>query len=235
MPVTADSDPDRVGDEPVVIARRAGCPVMVGPDRVQAAGALIETGCDLVIADDGLQHYRLGRRVEIAVVDGMRRKGNGFCLPAGPLREPGSRLRSVDMVVCHGAGAEPGEHAMRLSMGDPVSLTDPHRVLAFDTLRAQPVHAVAGVGNPRRFFCELTRRGLVLREHAYPDHWRYRSEDFDYGDRDPILMTEKDAVKCMKIADERMWFVPASAEVDDAFFTRLLELVPETHDRPKTA
>jgi tetraacyldisaccharide 4'-kinase len=233
--VAADSDPQLVGDEPVIIARRANCPVMVGPDRVQAARALIEQGCNVVIADDGLQHYRLGRTIEIAVVDAVRRSGNGFCLPAGPLREPASRLDTVDMVVCNGTGARPGEYAMRLVLDRPVRLTSPDQVVDFDALQSRPVHAVAGIGNPQRFFADLVRCGLALHEHPYPDHWRFQSTDFDYEDGATILMTEKDAVKCLKFADERMWFVPASAQVDDAFFTRLLEMIPETHDRPKTA
>ncbi len=221
-PVFPDSDPTEVGDEPLLLARRCGCPVVVGPDRPAAAAALLKSQpCDLLLSDDGLQHYALERDMEIVVVDGLRRLGNGWCLPAGPLREPPSRLAEVDFVVGNGA-AQPGEYLMRLK-GDtvlPVDGSEPPRPLT--AFRGGQVRAVAGIGHPARFFHSLRAQGLELLEHPFPDHYSFRAADLDFGDDRPILMTEKDAVKCQGLAPGRAWYLPVRAELDPDFETRLL-------------
>jgi tetraacyldisaccharide 4'-kinase len=217
LPVNAGSDPEQAGDEPVLLARRAGCPVWVGRDRVAAARALLaaEPQCNVVLADDGLQHYRLARDLEIAVVDGERRFGNGLPLPAGPLREPVSRLAETDAVVWHGA-APSGErqYAMRL-VGDGFwNLLNPEALAGPGAFRGRRIHAVAGIGNPQRFFRHLRDLGLEGESLAFPDHHRYRPEELRFPDGEAVLMTEKDAVKCIPFADERMWALAVAAEVD---------------------
>lgn len=226
--VRADSDPVAVGDEAVLLARRAACPVVAcGPRRVLAARELVRHGaCDLVISDDGLQHLRLAREVEIAVIDGERRHGNGRCLPAGPLREPASRLRSVDLVISNGA-AWRGEFAMSLLPGPAIRLDDPQRRVALATFAGSTVHAVCGIGNPRRFFAMLKTHGLVVLEHPLPDHHRFSAGDLSFGDDLDVLMTEKDAVKCRGFATDRHWYVPITAQLPDAFCTRLDRLLGE--------
>lgn len=223
--VRADGDPSVVGDEALLIARRCGCPMAVGPNRAEAARALVEHAhCNVVIADDGLQHYALARDVEINVVDGVRRFGNGRCLPAGPLREPRSRLRRVDFVVVNGVAGH-GSFAMRLIDDRPRNLIDEKRRLEWETLRGQSVHAVAGIGYPDRFFAALRRRGLHPIEHPFPDHHPFCAEDLDFGDDRPILMTEKDAVKCQHFARSECWYVPITAEPDPRLGPRVLELL----------
>lgn len=230
--VTADSDPALMGDEPVLIARRTGCPMAVAPRRAEAAALLLAEGCDVILADDGLQHYALERDVEIAVVDGARRHGNGACLPAGPLREPVSRLESVDLVVCNGdaalrqaSGQAPGEFAMALQGDTALNMADGRRRLLAEF--SGPVHALAGIGNPRRFFEHLRRAGLELDERSLPDHHVFREADLEFGDGRPVLMTEKDAVKCAALADIRHWYVPVQARLEAAFGPRLLQLLQE--------
>jgi tetraacyldisaccharide 4'-kinase len=206
--VHPDSDPGEVGDESVLLARRAGCPVMADPDRTRAARRLIAGhGCNVVVSDDGLQHYRLARDVEIAVIDGARRFGNGRCLPAGPLREPAGRLQAVDMRVTSGTAAS-GEIAMSLDESGIQSATGR---LAPDALRGRRVHAVAGIGHPARFFGHLRRLGMEVVEHPFPDHHAYTAGDFAFAGDEPVIMTEKDAVKC-----ERLNIAPFSYLVVEA-------------------
>ncbi|QKT05102.1 tetraacyldisaccharide 4'-kinase [Ectothiorhodospiraceae bacterium 2226] len=223
--VRPDSDPTMVGDEPVLIAQRTGCPMAVGPDRVAAARALLEYhNCDILVSDDGLQHYRLGRDIEIAVLDGVRRLGNGQCLPAGPLREPPARLQRVDCVVVNGtAGA--GEYAMQLQPAAARHLQDDARTFPLTELNGQAVDAVAGIGHPARFFDLLRRLGAQPREHAFPDHHRYRADDLVLAG--PVIMTEKDAVKCRRYAREDHWYLPVEARLDAAFEARLSALLKE--------
>ncbi len=223
--VTADSRAERVGDEPLLMARRTGCPLFAAPDRVAAARALLQQGdCNLIVSDDGLQHYALGRDIEIAVVDGERRFGNGFCLPAGPLREPPSRLADVDLVIVNGH-AGPGEHSMRVKAGKAINLSDPERSCDLDEFSGQPVHAVAGIGNPQRFFRLLRMHGLQVEARAFPDHHLFTKADITPDDERPLFMTEKDAVKCRDFAQPRHWYLPIDVEVDDAFAHRLAELL----------
>ncbi|CAN5191449.1 tetraacyldisaccharide 4'-kinase [soil metagenome] len=222
--VTAGSDPHAVGDESVLLASRCDCPVAAGADRVAAARRLVAEGVDLVISDDGLQHYRLGRSFEIAVVDGARGLGNGLPLPAGPLREPASRLTEVDAVVENlppGATATPPRLTMHLEGDLGVNLVSGERrsLAAFSGLE---VHALAGIGDPGRFFRHLERQGLRVIEHPLPDHARLAVADLQFGDRLPILMTEKDAVKCRDFASDMHWYVPVEAVFDEAGGAELL-------------
>jgi tetraacyldisaccharide 4'-kinase len=210
--VRADSDPAMVGDEPVLLARTAGCPVMADPDRVRAAQRLIhDHRCDVVLSDDGLQHYRLARDVEIAVIDGERRFGNRWRLPAGPLREAVSRLDSVDACVTQGVPAA-GELAMSLEVQGLFPVKSDVAVSA-DHFRGQTVHAVAGIGNPARFFALLRRLGLTVIEHPFPDHHPYVNADLAFGDDAPILMTEKDAVKFERLGVAG-WYLKVAAQPD---------------------
>jgi tetraacyldisaccharide 4'-kinase len=229
--VPPDGEPSDFGDEPVLLARRSGCPVVAGPDRV-AAGALALSGGDLVdilLADDGLQHYRLARDIEIAVVDGARGLGNGRCLPAGPLREPRGRLTRVDLVLTNGDDVGDG-YRMRLVPGAAVKLRDPEVSRPIAGFIGRRVVAVAAIGNPERFFAMLRGLGLEVEGRAYTDHYLFAPSDLADWPTGPVLMTEKDAVKCAPFAGEDHWFLPVEAELDAAFveaFFRKLEA--QTH------
>ena len=219
--VRPDSDPALVGDEAVLLARRTGCPVAAGPNRVAAIRDLFRRSrCDVVLSDDGLQHLRLARDVEIVAVDGARRHGNLRCLPAGPLREPPDRLESVDLVVVNGEARE-GELGMRLVPGDAVSLADGETTRPLDSFRGAPVHAVCGIGHPERFFHTLEDHGMTVVRHPFADHHPFREAEIRFADDAPVLMTEKDAVKCERFADARHWYVPVEAVLSDALETRL--------------
>lgn len=209
-----DSDPAACGDEPLLIARQTGLPVAVDRDRAAAARRLLAVGCTLVIADDGLQHLRLGRDLEIEVRDGERRLGNGRLIPAGPLREPAGR--AVDFRVINGGEAGPGEWRMDLRLGDaqPLGPGEPRPLGLFEP---GPVHAIAGIGHPGRFFRALRAAGLQVIEHAFPDHHRYQPRDLEFSPAAPRLMTEKDAVKCTGFSLADAWSVPAVAELPDGF------------------
>ena len=210
------ADPARFGDEPCLI-HAAGTPVAVGRDRPAAARLLIDAGCDVVLADDGLQHYRLRRDVELCVIDGARRFGNRRLLPAGPLREPLARLDEVDFRICNGSNAEDGEVPMRLEGGVARALRD-GGTQSLDAFRGQRVHAMAGIGNPARFFDDLRARGIDVVPHPFPDHHAYAPGDLDFGDAAPVLMTEKDAVKCAAFAPAHAWAVPVRAVLPETFF-----------------
>jgi tetraacyldisaccharide 4'-kinase len=219
--VTAGSTAAVVGDEALLLSRRCRCPLVVGPDRVAAVQQLLrEHEVDVVISDDGMQHYRMGRDLEIAVLDGERRLGNGLCLPAGPLREGRGRLRSVDFIVANGA-ARSGEWAMRLQVEEPRAL-DGQRCRALAEFAAAPLHAVAAIGNPVRFFHTLRGAGLTITEHPFVDHHPFVQGELDFADNLPVMMTEKDAVKYFPYADQRHWYLPVSAILDDDFSRQLL-------------
>lgn len=225
--VDAGTDPRRGGDEPVLIAHRTGAKVRVDRDRSAAARALVAAGCDVVVCDDGLQHYKLSRDIEIEVIDGRRRYGNGLLLPAGPLREPVARGGACHFrVVNHGADdageAGFGEWSMRLRVGHAQPLQG-GRPCTLQTFSGQRVHAVAGIGDPGRFFATLRAHGIAVVPHAFPDHHRYVAEDLHFGSDLPVLMTEKDAVKCLRFAGERHFSVPATAELPEAFWIALLD------------
>jgi tetraacyldisaccharide 4'-kinase len=219
--VRPDSDPAMVGDEAVLLAAGTGCPVCVGADRPAAARALLTyRDCDIIISDDGLQHYALGRDVEIVVVDGARRFGNGWPLPAGPLREPPSRLRHADLVVVQGGGQRSDEFGMQLAQ----PMIEPLRggeVQALESWAGRAVHAVAGIGHPQRFFDQLAAAGLQVQPHAFPDHHPFAAADLAFGDDLPILMTAKDAVKCRRFGQDHHYVVSVTAQPDAAFVQKL--------------
>jgi tetraacyldisaccharide 4'-kinase len=223
---TVASLPEEVGDEPIMLSRRSGCPVWVGPDRVKVIEALRAQHPDVnvLVLDDGLQHYRLRRDLEIAVVD-ARGFGNGFLFPAGPLRESPRRLRSVDAVVSHGASVK--GYAMQLEGDVAHRMTDARDRQPLQSWRGQKVHAVAGIGNPARFFVHVGRLGPKVVPHPFPDHHRFIPEELQFGDEAPVLMTEKDAVKLRRYARAEWWVLPVSAKLDPAFADRLLEKLDE--------
>lgn len=225
--VTPTSDPARVGDEPVLLAQRSGCPVWVGRDRVAAARGLLEANaqCNVIVSDDGLQHYRLARDVELAVIDGSRKLGNGFMLPAGPLREPASRLREMDAIVINGGTrtADPARRAVSSKLEGSLfrNLLNPEHTASADFFQRRRVHAVAGIGNPARFFEHLQALGLNFESHAFADHHAFTAGDLMFDDCDAIVMTEKDAVKCGSFANETQWALRVDA-VPDAALGRLI-------------
>lgn len=227
LSVTQACNPDVVGDEPLLLAKHSGCPVAVGPKRVESAQLLLDqNACDLIISDDGLQHYALARDIEIVVVDGERWFGNGYCLPAGPLREPSSRLESVDFVVVNGEKNQADQFSMQFTGNVAVNLqTGENRPLA--EFIGQPCHAVAGIGNPERFFKLLENAGLTPTCHSFPDHYRFAAADLQFKNNLPVLMTEKDAVKCGGFDKANLWQVPVQAELEPEFDNRFLELLRE--------
>lgn len=213
----ADSDAACVGDEPVLLASRSDCPVWVGRDRVAAGRALLDAHpeCDVIVCDDGLQHYRLRRDVEIVVVDGQRRFGNGYLLPAGPLREGTGRLCGVDAVVVNGGAVlemQIVQFGMRLR-GSALRNLRSGKILDAAALVGKHIHAVAGIGHPQRFFDHLHGLGLVFEAHAFPDHHAFRPGDLEWPDAEVVVMTEKDAVKCMGFVTEHYWALSVVAEV----------------------
>ena len=227
--VDADDDPSATGDEPLLIARRTGVPVVVGRDRVGAARRLIgRHGVDVVVSDDGLQHYRLARDLEIVVVDGRRRFGNGRLLPAGPLREPLERLDEAGIVLVNGPrGSE--ETGFDLALGSAWSLAGhPGRMLS--SLAGTPVHAVAGIGDPVRFFDALRAKGFQVIEHAFPDHHAFVPDDLAFTDGHPVLMTEKDAVKCRRFARPDWYAVPVTAELPTAVVEKVSAILRSLPD-----
>lgn len=228
--VLPGGNPAELGDEAVLLARRSGCPVWRGADRVAAGLALLAAhpGTDCILSDDGLQHYRMRRDVEVAVIDGARGFGNGMLLPAGPLREPLQRLDRVDAIVINGETSLrlPEGYAMRLEGNRLVNMRHSHRVRPVAEVSGRECHAVAGIGNPSRFFAALRSHGLKPVEHPFADHHRYRAEDLEFGDDRPVVMTEKDAVKCFAFARDHWWYLPVSAQVDAALVDRILSRLP---------
>lgn len=228
--VLAGSRPEEVGDEPLLIARRGGIPVWVGRSRAAAGEALLEAHpeVDVVLCDDGLQHYALARDVELAVFD-ARGMGNGWRLPVGPLREPLSRLATVDAVVCNGlANTDFPSPApifdMQLRPGRFYRLGDPAQTCIADALRTRDrLHALAGIGNPQRFFVTLAGLGLDCETHPFPDHHRYTQSDLAFAEGGVLLMTEKDAVKCANLTLGEAWVLPVEAELSPALIDHIVE------------
>jgi len=234
--VDVETAPKLGGDEPVLIARRTGVKVRVDANRAAAAQALIAAGCDVIICDDGLQHYGLHRDLEIEVIDGQRGYGNGRLIPAGPLREPAERGERCDFRV--------------VNIGDDESFTLPYWPMYLECTHAQPltgtrpvplsrfqgmrIHAVAGIGHPERFFTMLRVQGLAIVPHAFPDHHLYTPEDLHFSSALPILMTEKDAVKCTGFAGEDMYHLPISARLPEAFWVTLLDRLTALQRPPST-
>lgn len=226
--VTADSDPAKVGDEAVLLAQYSHCPMVVCQNRVLAVRQLLaQSHCDVVLSDDGLQHYALGRSLEIAVVDGQRRFGNGWCLPMGPLRESLSRLSEVNLLVIQGGTDRPltlpldiPAFNMTLQAGDIYNLSDPSRILLPHDVSGS-IHAVAGIGNPDRFFKQLRDLGFEVIEHPFADHHPYQAHELEFGADSIVIMTEKDAVKCRPFQDPRHWCLPIQAICDSGLLKTL--------------
>jgi tetraacyldisaccharide 4'-kinase len=233
--VTVHSRASEVGDEPLLLARRSQATVFIGRDRVAAAKAAVADRADIVISDDGLQHLALKRDCEIVVIDGQRGFGNGCLLPRGPLRELPRRLRRVNAVVINGAQTQPGfelprfvqdtRFQMNLRPGDAWPVRGGASLRSLSSFRGAGVHAVAAIGNPQRFFDMLRNAGLTIYEHPMPDHHPFKPGDLNFGDSLPVLMTEKDAVKCAAFADERCWYVPVTAEFSEAESRALVDVV----------
>jgi tetraacyldisaccharide 4'-kinase len=229
--IDSSDDPNVVGDESVLLARRTGAPVAIGHDRPGASQLLLNAGCDVVVSDDGLQHYALARDCEIVVVDGDRRFGNGWLLPAGPLRESKSRLAAADAVVVNGGRALlDGALSMRLEAKSALSLIG-GAVKVLDEFAGRSVHAVAGIGNPERFFNMLRAHGIEVVGHPLPDHARLQAADISFTDDRPVLMTEKDAVKCDGIAGPHHWYVPVTASFSGGESSALLDIVTQAIHR----
>jgi tetraacyldisaccharide 4'-kinase len=230
--VSREDDPRGVGDESLLLAAE-GFPVWIGHDRAAAGRALLTAHpeCDVVIADDGLQHYALRRDFEIAAIDAARGLGNGCMLPAGPLREPPRRLDEVDAVVrlasCDAPpGVEAGrESAMQYETLPWRSVARSAAVADVDAWRRGTIHAIAGIADPARFFALLRRLGLDPVCHAFPDHHRYARADVDFPDAIAVLMTEKDAVKCNSFADARFWYLPIVARIAPALVERVTRTI----------
>jgi len=240
--VTATSDAAQVGDEPLLLAR-AGWPVAVAADRAAAVREVLaeEPDCDVVLCDDGLQHYGLARDVEIAVVDGERGLGNGWRLPAGPLREKRSRLADVDAVVVLGGASsrlrdlDGPLYTMTLEAMAPRRVGAPRVERPIADFAGVRVHAVAGIGHPDRFFALLAKLGLEFDAHPFPDHHPFSAADIAFGDDAPILMTEKDAVKCESFAGERCWYLPVEANIEPALVERVVEKLKWTPSSLKSS
>lgn len=227
--VTPQSHAAESGDEPLLLALSTDCPVVIAPDRVAAAKFLLsQHDCDVIISDDGLQHYRLRRDFEIAVIDGARGLGNGHCLPVGPLRESSARLDQVDAVLVNTARTSRDQlrephYAFRLLPRAFVSLRDGREVSPSQWSQSR-VHAVAGIGNPGRFFNTLRELGLDVLEHPFPDHHEFSADDLKFGDALPVVMTEKDAVKCVGLASvsQQFWYLSVDAALPDSLINRIV-------------
>lgn len=240
---SADSDPDIVGDEAVLMARRGECPVVVHPDRVAAARTIIDLGVDVIIADDGLQHMRLARDFEIVVIDGTRGFGNGNLLPAGPLREPVSRLRTVDAVLVQQYGDDYVKFLRRAADWHPskfdlqassISTLDNSKVMQIEMFAGRTVHAVAGIGNPERFFRLLESYGIEVIRHPLPDHADIVQSDLTFDDDLDVVMTEKDAVKCLSwLETSHCWYVPVDINFRDSAGEALLDSLLQKISRRK--
>lgn len=228
-----------VGDEPLMIARRTGLPVVIDPDRSRACRYLLaQQACNLLLADDGLQHYAMGRDMEIVVVDGVRGLGNGHCLPAGPLREYPERLQRVDYVVINGTGGfqYPDAISMGLQPEQPVALDPSHQPI----LPKGRIHAVAGIGNPERFFNTLRGAGFEPIEHRFADHHAFTRQEITFDDTLPVIMTEKDAVKCAALnLPAGYYYLPVVAELEtgwiDVLVQRLISIQESKIHGQKTA
>lgn len=207
-----------VGDEPLLIARKTQCPVVIARKRTQAINYLLEKHqSQIILSDDGLQHYRMGRAIEIAVVDGTRGLGNGFCLPAGPLRESAKRLNQVDFIVVN-EGKWPNAYSMHLKP-EPLTQLNTGAVIQADQIQGQ-IAAVAGIGNPKRFYSTLNNLGIKFDPYSYPDHHQFKLSDIELG-ADAVIMTEKDAIKCSAFNTDKLYCLPVKAVLDDSFWMAL--------------
>jgi len=238
LEVAADSSVSLVGDEPLMIKHNTSARVVVDPERNRGADFLEnQCGCDLIICDDGLQHYRLKRDIEIIVVDGSRKFGNGLLMPFGPLREPCSRVKSVDALVINNGIAEQStdtvqQFSMALENNHFIALSDTGKTYAVDDFlehckqQSEPIHAVAGIGNPDRFFHQLEKSGIKTINHSFEDHHQYSVDDFK-DINGMIIMTEKDAVKCNSFNTENIWYLQVKAQVTPSIIDYCLDLLEQ--------
>ena len=230
--VNQTQDSRLFGDEPLLIQQSTRCPVIIDPARSRAVAKIEnETDCDVIISDDGLQHYAMSRFIEINISDAGRLYGNGLCLPAGPLRERQSRLKSVDYIVYNiSRGKLPKpvvmehgrEFVMSYEMCALQPLSDNCQAMTLDDFKGKIVHAVAGIGDPGQFFRLLENSGLKLIEHPFADHYQYKEQDLVYEEPYPIIMTEKDAVKCQSFTLTECWYLPIKAKVDSALASNII-------------
>lgn len=241
--VNSYSEASQVGDEPLMLYQMTQSPVVVDPIRSRGAKTLIEgSGCNVILCDDGLQHYALERDIEICVIDGKRGLGNGLLLPSGPLREPASRLSQVDFIIVNGdkecldednlkgvkasSGVDSNMYNMTLDPLELVNLFD-GRILSLDLLKGVEIHAVAGIGNPERFFLALQALGAHVNPHSYSDHHDFTQADFNFERKLPVVMTHKDAVKCLSLYNEttpdNFWYLPVRADINPLFIDQLCE------------
>ena len=228
--VSFDNNVAEIGDEAVLIYKQTNCPMAIGANRVEAARLLLENvSCDVILADDGLQHYALKRDIEIAVIDGERRFGNSACLPAGPLREPIERLNSVDFVVVNGESMTDNtwyEWKMQLH-GNVATNLKTGEIKLLSEFKGLHCHAIAGIGNPQRFFSQLEKAGILQRvDHSFPDHHVFHEKEVLFKNY-PVLMTEKDAVKCRKFVTQNHWVVPVTTQLPTAFTEKFLTLLSQ--------
>lgn len=213
--VSAESRPCDVGDEAVLLARRTNCPVVVAIDRVAAVNTLLrETDCNLIISDDGLQHYRMGRTLEIILIDGIRELGNRALLPAGPLRESAARLKEADAVFVNGKD-------FTLKGETLTAVNNLARIRPASDFSAQKIHAIAGIGHPDQFFAQLRALGMEVIPHVFPNHYLFEKKDLYFNDGLPVLMTEKDAVKCQSFAGDECWYLPVTVFASEKILSDL--------------
>jgi len=229
--VRPDSDPLIVGDEAIVISRRTACPMAVGPDRVETGRALVKySNCDIVISDDGMQHYRLKRNIEIAVVNAYTQFGNELCLPAGPLREPIKRLDKVNFIVTNGSLNESDknklkvktEYNMQYEGNELHALHDEKNIVSLSDFKNKKVHVVTAIANPERFFETLKSFGIEIVEHVYIDHYIFSESDLSFSDELPVIMTEKDSVKCRRFKIKNCWYLPITCKISNSLELNIL-------------
>ncbi len=233
--LSTKADPALYGDEAVLIAQRSECPVAVGKSRVKAAQHLLsKTSCDVIISDDGLQHLALERDIEILVIDGTREFGNQQCLPAGPLREPIVRINDVDFLVCNN-GNYANASQMTLVGDSIINLINTNQRQKLSNLHNQFFHVVTAIGNPERFLDMLSKAELEFDTRIFADHHQFNSADLEFNDHHPLLMTEKDAVKCYDLANTNTWMLPVDAHLEPAFSYAIIDLLEKHYGRPKTA
>ena len=235
--VSPRSNPVVVGDEAVIISQQTGRPMYTGPDRVACINKMTsENHIDIIISDDGLQHYKMPRDIEIIMIDGVRRFGNQLCLPAGPLRETTRRLEKADFLVTTGSDKTLGpEYSMQLIGKELINIRNPHKRKLLRDFRDEPVHAVAGIGYPPRFFSALSAVGLKVVMHPFKDHHVFSPNDFRFKNKFPVIMTEKDAVKCKHLAGEDFWYLPVKAKLGHDFGSALIKKLKVVQRGKKTA
>jgi len=224
MEVSQKSDLADVGDEPMLIRKHTHLPVFVSKDRVLAAKALVKkyAKTDVILSDDGIQHYRLRRDLEVLVIDGTRKFGNGYLLPAGPLREFRSKLKTVDAIVCNHKKVIDGSYLMKYTGHLLINLKT-NKKIHLNNLSLKNIHAIAGIGNPDRFFDYLKTYNILFSSSVFQDHYKFSKKDFrDMNDKN-IIMTEKDAVKCQQFSRNNFWYLPVIAEVDSKFTDVILK------------